>query len=216
MKNSINRSRTLFTMLVLWVSTTAYASAQHMHMAGMSGMAGMPGMDNKKNVFIAMMDTMMMKMDKVPKGQSAARTFVDQMMPHHEGAISMANYEIKHGKNFDMIQLAKSIKAEQQSELQQMKILLAQLSTKETVPPHFDQDMDKSMEVMMDHMPAEKSLKDTDHAFARVMLPHHQAAVDMARALLKYPVNNQVAAFARQLISNEQIEIEQMSTYLHK
>lgn len=199
-------------LFVLVSATVTSSSAQEMHMAGM---AGMDDMGPKKNVFVAMMDTMMMKMADAPKGQSAAMIFVYQMIPHHEGAIAMANYEILHGKNFEMIQLAKSIKAEQQTELLQMQILLKQTDTETKAPQHFAEEMDKSMEKMMTNMPSANILKDTDHAFAKVMLPHHQAAVDMARTLLKYPENAQVSAFAKQLISDEQIEIEQMSTYLN-
>lgn len=212
MKYLMNHLKSIFIMAVLWCSAVS-SFAQEMQMAGMNGMAGMK---ESKNVFVSMMDSMMAKMDKVPKGQSASKTFISQMIPHHEGAIAMAEYEIKHGKNFEMIQLAKSIKAEQKSELTQMRLLLNQIDPAETAPRNFDKEMDKSMEIMMNNMPAEKLLRETDHAFARVMLPHHQAAVDMARILLKYPENNQVSAFARQLISNEQIEIEQMSVYLNK
>lgn len=213
MKYLTNHLKAVFSVGILWQGIVVSSFAQEMHMHGMEGMAGMK---ENKNVFISIMDTMMTNMDKVPKGQSASKTFISQMIPHHEGAIAMAEYEIKHGKNFEMIQLAKSIKAEQKSELIQMRLLLSQINPDEKVSKYFDDEMDKSMEVMMNNMPAEKSLKETDHAFAKVMLPHHQAAVDMARALLKYPENDNVSAFARQLISDEQIEIEQMSNYLNK
>jgi uncharacterized protein (DUF305 family) len=198
---------------VLGVGTITSSSAQEMHM---EGMMQMDNMVLKRNVFVAMMDTMMKKMADVPRGQSPAMVFIYQMIPHHEGAIAMANYEILHGKNFEMIQLAKSIKAEQQSELLQMQIWLRKVDSKTEVTQHFTEEMNKSMETMMANMPPTNSLKDTDHAFAKVMLPHHQAAVDMARSLLTYPENSQVAAFAKQLISNEKIEIEQMSTYLNQ
>jgi uncharacterized protein (DUF305 family) len=213
MKYLSNYLKALGSVIILWPCTAVSSFAQEMHMTGMAGMAGMK---QSKNVFVSIMDSMMIRMDKVPKGQSAPKTFISQMIPHHEAAIAMADYEIKHGENFEMLQLAKSIKAEQQSELTQMSLLLNQTSTNEKASKYFDNEMYKSMEMMMRNMPAEKSLKETDRAFAQVMLPHHQAAVDMARALLKYPENEQISAFARKLISDEQIEIEQMSTYLNK
>ena len=195
----------------MFLQCIAFSSyAQEMHMAGMAGMK------ENKNVFVSIMDTMMTSMEKVPGSQSASRTFISQMIPHHQGAIAMAEYEIKHGKNFDMIQLAKSIKAEQQSELIQMKLLMNQTESAAEAPKNLDKEFDKSMETMMNNMPSEHVLKDTDHAFALVMLPHHQAAIDMARVLLKHPGDVTVSAFARKLISDEQIEIEQMSHYLNK
>jgi len=206
----MNYLRTVVIMILFSIAANSSSFAQGMNMAGMQGMT------ETKNKFISIMDTMMMKMDQVPKGQSASALFVFQMIPHHEGAIAMADYEINNGKSFEMIQLAKSIKAEQQTELGQMKLLLQQINPSDVAPHTFNKKLNKTMEIMMVNMPAEKSIGDTDHAFAQIMLPHHQAAIDMARVLLKYPVNHQVAAFGRQLISNEQIEIEQMSTYLIK
>jgi len=83
-------------------------------------------MSSEKNIFLAMMDTMMIKMKEIPTDRSTENVFIGQMIPHHEGAIEMANYEIKKGKDFRMIQLAKSILAEQTDEVQQMKFWLKQ------------------------------------------------------------------------------------------
>src|SRR5471030_1266408 len=65
--------------------------------------------NQSKNIYLLMMDTMMIQMDKVPPVTSPESDFLYQMIPHHEGAIAMAGYEIAHGQNFEMIQLAKSI-----------------------------------------------------------------------------------------------------------
>lgn len=169
----------------------------------------------QKPVFLAMMDTMMVQMDKATKGQSADAEFILQMIPHHQGAISMARYEITHGKNFTMIQLAKSILAEQSSELLQMELWLNQHASKGgSLPSAVVDGFNQCMETMMAQMPPAGKLTNTDYAFAAVMLPHHQAAVDMAKVLLKHGQDVQAVAFAKSLISNEQIEIEQMSAYI--
>ena len=168
-----------------------------------------------KPVFLAMMDTMMVAMDKAPKGKSADAEFILQMIPHHQGAISMAKYEIANGKDFTMVQLAKSILAEQNSELAQMKIWLNEHSaTGGTLPSAVEDGFNQSMETMMTQMPTAEKLTNTDYAFAAVMLPHHQAAVDMAKVVLQHGSDSQSIAFAKSLISNEQIEIEQMSKYI--
>jgi uncharacterized protein (DUF305 family) len=173
----------------------------------------MPATSN--NAYLAMMDTMMTKMDGVPKPKSSETDFIQQMIPHHEGAIAMAKYEIQHGKNFDMIQLAKSILAEQTVEMQQMKLWLRNASAiQQPIPAGYSDAMGKTMTVMMDAMPANGLLKNTDNAFAQVMIPHHRAAIDMAKVVLKYTTDQQTIAFANQLISNEQVEVEQMSTFL--
>jgi uncharacterized protein (DUF305 family) len=63
-------------------------------------------------------------------------------------------------------------------------------------------------------MPANNLLTGTDRAFARVMIPHHQAAIDMAKVIIKFTKDHQTNAFAKSIISSEKIEIEQMSAYL--
>jgi uncharacterized protein (DUF305 family) len=49
------------------------------------------------------------------------------MIAHHEGAVMMANTEIRQGKNPDAVQLSKTIVTSQEAEIQEMKALLAGL-----------------------------------------------------------------------------------------
>lgn len=50
--------------------------------------------------------------------------FVKGMIPHHQGAIDMANTELKVGKDKTMIDLAKQIKSAQDPEIKQMQAWL--------------------------------------------------------------------------------------------
>jgi len=61
------------------------------------------------------------------QGTEAAKLFLSQMIAHHEGAVEMANAEVRSGNNADAIQLGKDIAASQTGELQEMKDLLAAL-----------------------------------------------------------------------------------------
>ena len=61
------------------------------------------------------------------QGKEAAKLFLSQMITHHEGAVEMANAEVRSGKNAEAIQLAKDIAASQTVEIQEMKDLLAGL-----------------------------------------------------------------------------------------
>ncbi|WP_020214113.1 DUF305 domain-containing protein [Flavobacterium rivuli] len=181
------------------------AGAQHHH--------DMPAMD--KNVYLSIMDTMMVNMDKALGAATIEADFVNQMIPHHEGAVAMAKYEIKNGKDFAMIQLAKSILQEQTIELQQMRIWIKQpFAPSVPVTKTYPGEMQHTMDIMMQNMPDNAMLNNPDRAFAMVMLPHHQAAIDMAKVLLKYSKNSIATSFAKHLISSEQIEIEQMQLYI--
>jgi uncharacterized protein (DUF305 family) len=166
-----------------------------------------------RNVFLKMMDTMMVQMEMISDSASPESNFVSQMIPHHEGAVAMADYEIRYGKNFETIQLAKSIRTEQQNEIQLMQLWLKQLSANKpvyTLPGGYRLSMKKSMDQMMKDMPPGVQLNDIDQAFYRVMIPHHHAAVDMARAVLNYSTDPQTNLFAQHIISSQEIEIEQM------
>lgn len=61
------------------------------------------------------------------QGTDAAKLFLSQMIAHHEGAVEMANAEVRSGKNAEAIQLGKDIAASQTDEIKEMKELLAGL-----------------------------------------------------------------------------------------
>jgi len=51
---------------------------------------------------------------------------------------------------------------------------------------------------------------DADHDFVEMMVPHHQAALDMARALLRYGHNETLRRLAQEIIVTQQQEIATM------
>jgi uncharacterized protein (DUF305 family) len=53
-----------------------------------------------------------------------------------------------------------------------------------------------------------------DVDFVRLMLPHHQAAVDMARAQLLYGKDPQMRELAQKIISDQESEIGLMQGWL--
>jgi len=168
-----------------------------------------------QNIYLSMMDTMMVKMGEVPVTSIPDFDFMAQMIPHHEGAIEMSRYEISHGKNKEMIQLAKSILAEQTNDRQTLTLLISQLpDNAQKADKSFDKAMLQSMTVMMESLPSNDKITDIDKGFAMVMIPHHKAAIEMAVALIQHSTNKQVITFAKQLISEEQIEIEQMGNFI--
>ncbi|GAA4659941.1 DUF305 domain-containing protein [Arthrobacter cryoconiti] len=64
---------------------------------------------------------------KAAQGTEASKLFLTQMIAHHEGAVEMAKSEVTDGKNADAVALAKSIVASQETEIKNMKDLLAAL-----------------------------------------------------------------------------------------
>src|ERR1700726_3625161 len=68
---------------------------------------------------------------------------------------------------------------------------------------------DKAMSKMMDGM-AVKPSGDIDRDFAAMMVPHHQGAIDMAQAELRYGRNEQLRRMAQEIIVTQQQEIAAM------
>jgi hypothetical protein len=51
---------------------------------------------------------------------------------------------------------------------------------------------------------------DVDHDFVAMMVPHHQGAIDMARAVLRYGQNEQVRRLAQEIVVEQEQEIAAM------
>ncbi len=54
----------------------------------------------------------------------------------------------------------------------------------------------------------------SDIDFVRLMLPHHQAALDMAKTQLVYGKDPQMRRLAQEIITDQQLEIELMRLWL--
>jgi uncharacterized protein (DUF305 family) len=95
-------------------------------MPGHGGMGDMPGMGNMGSMG-GMMSPAQMDALKNAQGVEATKLFLTGMIEHHEGAITMAQDEIKNGQFPDEIALAKSIVESQQKEIDTMKQILGSL-----------------------------------------------------------------------------------------
>lgn len=72
-----------------------------------------------------------------------------------------------------------------------------------------------AMEVMHHEMRVAPT-GDVDRDFATMMIPHHQGAIDMARALLRYGTDLQMRRLAQEIIVEQQQEIAIMSQFLNQ
>ncbi|HEY4447392.1 MAG TPA: DUF305 domain-containing protein [Steroidobacteraceae bacterium] len=87
----------------------------------------------------AAMDKMMGDMDVTPSGD-VDHDFAAIMIPHHQGAIDMAQSELRYGRNEQLRRIAQEIIVEQQQEIAVMRVALKQSSPRPQVSP--DQAVD--------------------------------------------------------------------------
>jgi uncharacterized protein (DUF305 family) len=71
-----------------------------------------------------------------------------------------------------------------------------------------------SMDKMHMAMGAVVRSGNSDIDFVRLMLPHHQAAIDMAKTQLLYGKDPQMRRLAQEIITDQQLEIELMQRWL--
>jgi uncharacterized protein (DUF305 family) len=83
----------------------------------MPGMQGMQGLMSEQDM-TALKDA---------QGVDASKLFLTQMIAHHEGAITMAQTEIKDGQYVPAVEMARAIVTTQQQEIDTMNGILASL-----------------------------------------------------------------------------------------
>ena len=71
-----------------------------------------------------------------------------------------------------------------------------------------------SMKQMHMAMGAVQRSGNSDVDFVRLMLPHHQAAIDMAKTQLLYGKDPQMRRLAQEIITDQQLEIDLMKRWL--
>jgi uncharacterized protein (DUF305 family) len=100
-------------------------------MTGMPGMNGMPGNPPSGHEGMPGMDGMMSAADmqalQNAQGVAASKLYLTQMITHHQGAIAMAQNEIKNGQFSDGVAMAQSIASSQQKEIDTMNQILSSL-----------------------------------------------------------------------------------------
>lgn len=166
-----------------------------------------------ENAMMEAMDKSMMAMHKAKTTGNADYDFASMMIPHHEGAVAMAQDVVKGGKSAELISFSKNVIIAQQQEIAMLKDFLktaSQTPLKEAEA--FKKALAASMTPMMEGMAKVKLTNDIDQDFVALMIPHHQSAVDMAKAYLPYAVDQKIKLLAQQIIQAQEEEIKWLKT----
>lgn len=84
-----------------------------------------------------------------------------------------------------------------------------------TLPAHVRENT-AVMNKMHADMAKDASIADPDEAFTRAMIPHHQAAIEMARIVLKHGKDEHAKKLANDVIREQAREIADMEEWLKK
>jgi uncharacterized protein (DUF305 family) len=150
--------------------------------------------------------------------------FIDQMIMHHEGAIVSSEHMIADSERPELRELAENIQESQSEQIEQMREWReewygnAERTFGMMDPTQMDEMMsDGMMEEMMGGSMQEMMGGDTtDAMFLRMMIPHHQVAIDMSERALEEAEHPELKKLAQKIIDDQSAEIELMQGYLEK
>lgn len=164
--------------------------------------------------YVEIMEKMDKDMSAMPSQHDADRDFAAMMKMHHQGAVEMAEIEIRRGTDATMKSMAQKILAAQKAEIGRFNALL-QSGEKGRATDSFVSALHHHT-MKMTEMAKQPNVHDPDVAFAAMMIPHHQSAIDMATVYLKYATNPILIEIARNIIKSQQEEIESFQRWLNK
>lgn len=141
--------------------------------------------------------------------------FIEQMIPHHEGAITMANLALEKATRPEIKTLAQAILKAQTAENQEMRTWYQDWFGK-SVPTGTSLGIGGIMSQGGMHMggtqdiEALKNASDFDKVFLEQMIPHHQMAIMMARMLESGTDRREMLQLAKNIQTSQAAEIQQM------
>ena len=145
----------------------------------------------------------------VQNGKYSDRRFIDAMVPHHQGAIAMAQVALKNAEHEQIKELSRNIVSTQQAEIEELKSIKNEKFGTSTVPVEMTSKQMRGMGVMMDPQRLAKR-EPFDEAFIDAMIPHHQSAIGMAGVANEKSKNPRIKELAQNITSAQKREIEQM------
>jgi uncharacterized protein (DUF305 family) len=183
--------------------------------------SGMGKPDNAAGVTGMQHGSMGHSMDLGPADADYDLRFIDAMIPHHEGAVVMAQDMAAKTKRPELQKLAQNILKAQPQEIAQMQQWRKDWYPKApTTPMAWHSEMKHMMAMEPAQMKAMKMDMDLGKAdegydlrFVQAMVPHHEAAVTMAKDLAQKTKRPELQKLAKEIIASQQVEIDQMKQW---
>jgi len=137
-------------------------------------------------------------------------------MPHHQGAIDMANVVLQFGKDPEIKSLAEAVLNAQQGEIAFMKDWLAK-TDQTNLPTAADatKPSEQAAATMMQNMMMSYT-GDADIDFVKGMIPHHQGAIDMAKIATQFAKDPALLKLANDIVTAQVSEIGFMTDWLKR
>lgn len=137
------------------------------------------------------------------------RMFLSAMIPHHEGAIVMAQEVLKNGKDPQVKKWANEVIDAQTSEIKDMQEWLKAMGGQE--PESADR-----MNAAMRHMMSSPMDADPDRNFVEMMIKHHVGALEKATVSLEKSTDQNILKLSKAILETQAGEIYDYKQWLLK
>lgn len=196
----------LIGAVLVWLTTMTIVNSNNV------GMMGVMGYKNGNQA------------SRIQNSNSIDAHFIEQMIPHHEDAITMAKLAQTNAQKPEVKQLADDIISSQGKEIEQMKIWYKDWfgkvvpSNNRVMNQHGMMGANNAMHMGMmgddSDMTNLEQATDFDKKFVQDMIPHHQMAVMMATMLKNGTQRSEMKGLADNIIATQTKEIDQMRQWL--
>lgn len=159
----------------------------------------------------------MLQTNSVPEVANASderfdKHFIEEMIPHHEGAVAMAELALEHGVRPEMTAFAQAVIREQSREIDEMNAWYQEWFGV-AVPSSAHQGHGghgMHMMGMEGDLVALMEADDFDLEFVRQMIPHHEMAIMMTQMLLAGTDRPELQSLGNDIIASQSDEIRMM------
>jgi uncharacterized protein (DUF305 family) len=145
-------------------------------------------------------------------GRYSDERFIDAMVPHHQGAVEMAQVALQNAEHDEIVELSENIISTQKAEIEELRSIKRKEFGTSRVPMQMGPQRMRGMGMMMD--PQQLANREPfDKAFIDAMIPHHQSAIEMAQVAREKSKVPEITQLAENIISTQQAEIEKMKQW---
>lgn len=164
--------------------------------------------------FMKAMNTMIGKMNSIKMTNDFDFDYPKMMMEHHQGAIDIAKMEVEKGTDAKIKMMAQNIIVEQTDEQAMLKDILWDAKPKKHKIKEIHPEMQNAMVTMMKEMKAIQLTGNTDRDFVMMMIPHHEAGIEMSKSLYFHSKNSQLKKRAQKEINDYTKQIKEFQNWL--
>ncbi|MCI9415659.1 MAG: DUF305 domain-containing protein [Clostridiales bacterium] len=167
--------------------------------------------------FYDILEDMVAKMEGAGLTNSLSNTFIDQMIPHHEGAIKMSRNLLQYTTCVPLQKIAANIVDEQTKGIENMQRIRERCGEKTNSAQDlclYQRKFQRITQAMCLEMSNACSVNDINVNFMREMIPHHRGAIRLSENALCYPICPELLPILQSIITSQKKGIREMEHLL--